>query len=297
MKLLLFLCVFYHISWTVVSRRGFFIKNAAPCPQNMARYIDETNHSITFCDCKETFLYFPENDFCYDSYRQGPCPSEQYLTLAPGENVAKCEKNPCLLDGLVPFDDNCYFLWKSELPCEKMFHKLIVNTSTFKIECNQGSYNGDYSTLKESKSCSKNSILSSVDENETKWRCECKPGFLRDVKNNSCHEAYRQGPCPPEHFFILPPGEKEARCEKNPCLEDSLVPFEEGCYTLFNFGSPCSSSYYYLGIDENNFQLKCIYSSRYHSGGHHAGGIITAPLKSCPPGSRRVIHGCKHVFQ
>lgn len=148
-----------------------------------------------------------------------------------------------------------------------------------------------------SKSCPENTILVPTNKEETEYSCECKPGSLRDVKNNSCHEAFRQGTCPPKHFFILPSGEKEPRCENNPCLEDGLVPFEKGCHSLFKSGPPCSSSYYYLGIDEENFQLKCIYSGHKHHGGHHGGGIINAPIKACPRGSRRVINSCKHVFQ
>ncbi|XP_043462210.1 uncharacterized protein LOC122498508 [Leptopilina heterotoma] len=294
MRLLFLLCAFWQTSWTI--SKYAYIRNPAPCPENMSHYVDDKNQSIVFCDCKETLLYFPENDFCYDAYRQGPCPSEHYLVLDPGETVAKCKKNVCLLDGLVPFKDNCYFLWESELPCEKQFHKLTVNIDTFELECSQHSYNGGSSNLKKSKSCPENSILVPLDNNESKWDCDCDPGFLRHAKNNSCHQAFRQGPCPQKHYFILPLGEDEARCEKNPCLEDSLVPFKEGCHKIFKFGSPCSSSFYYLGIDKKSFQLKCIYSRR-RSGGHGAGGIITAPLKACPPGSRRIVTGCKRVFQ
>lgn len=138
-------------------------------------------------------------------------------------------------------------------------------------------------------------LLAPMDENNTKWNCNCKQGFLRDVKNNSCHEVYRQGPCPLEYYFIPTDAEKEGRCEKNPCFEDRVVPFEGGCHPLYKSGPPCPSSYFYLGVDFDTFKLKCIFSIGHYVH-FHRGGIINAPIKACPLGSRRGFNGCKRTF-
>lgn len=98
-----------------------------------------------FCDCEDTFLYHSEHDSCYDAYRQGPCSSRQYFILPPGETNAKCEKNPCKVDGMVPFKEKCHFLWKSGDPCNNETY-LGIN-SQFQIECNSSKYLGSIEDL------------------------------------------------------------------------------------------------------------------------------------------------------
>ncbi|XP_043462212.1 uncharacterized protein LOC122498511 [Leptopilina heterotoma] len=293
MKSILFLSAFIQISWTFSTFTMPRLEN--PCPKNMAVTSDEKNNSVPVCKCLDTFLNYSDDDSCYDAYRQGPCPSEHYLAFSSVTKTANCEKNPCLLDGLVPYQNKCYFLWSVNPPCEEESHHLNINRSTFEVECNAEPYFGDMIRLETSKSCPDNSMLMPANDNQTEWKCECKPGFLFDAKNSSCHEAYRQGPCSMEHYFILPPGEKEAKCEKNSCLEDRLVPFDNECYPLYKFGYPCRI-FQYLGIDEKTFQLKCLVSFGHYLH-YHRGGIITAPYKTCPPGSRRSFNGCKRKFQ
>lgn len=138
-------------------------------------------------------------------------------------------------------------------------------------------------------------MLVPANDNQTEWICGCNPGFLHDVKTNSCHEAYRQGPCPQEYFFVHPSGEKDAKCEKNICLDDRLVPFEDGCYPLYKFGSPCPKNHY-LGVDGKTSQLQCVLSIAFPIF-QHRDGIITAPIRACPPGTRRAFNGCKKTFQ
>ena len=128
-----------------------------------------------------------------------------------------------------------------------------------------------------------------ADENLTDWICECEESYLYFPTTNSCHEAYKQGPCPPENYLVLLPGEELAKCEKNPCLQDGLVFFEGSCVSLNN---PCENSEIkkYLRVDKSDFQLRCLevgFSPR-----------VNAPPKECAKGSRRNSLGiCKRIFE
>ena len=126
------------------------------------------------------------------------------------------------------------------------------------------------------------------DDNSTNWICDCSiPSFLYFAEKNSCYLAYKQGPCPPEYYLILPPEENLAKCEKNPCLEDGLVPFKGTCALLFGKGSPCYFGFS-LVINPETFELTC--SVRKFN-------IINAPEIKCPRGTRRNTLGvCKKEF-
>lgn len=128
----------------------------------------------------------------------------------------------------------------------------------------------------------------------THYFCECKKTYIYSKKRNTCHQAYKQGPCPAGSYYVLPQGQREPICESNPCLEDGLVPFEGGCHKVYVSGPPCATRSDKLTVTEKKFELKCVYQPPYGMGG---GGIINAPLKACPAGSRRVVTGCKKIFQ
>lgn len=98
------------------------------------------------CDCEDTFLYHVSDNFCYDAYRQGPCSIGHYFILPPGEALATCEKNPCDIDGLVPFNGKCHFLWKSGNPCKDNNTYLGINKE-FQIECGSSKYLGSIDRL------------------------------------------------------------------------------------------------------------------------------------------------------
>lgn len=140
-------------------------------------------------------------------------------------------------------------------------------------------------------------------------------------ENNTCHQAYRQGPCSVGNYFILPPGEKYPRCEVNPCREDALVPFNGSCHHVYQTGTPCPDDSYELTVTKENFQLKCIRTNKLAIQTQNrfrcqydtivedctpwelcralvvkAPRIIKAPPVGCPPGSRRTFLGCKHMF-
>lgn len=132
-------------------------------------------------------------------------------------------------------------------------------------------------------------LLYPGDGSTSSWICDCMPRFLYFPLNGTCHEAYRQGPCPAEHHVILPEGESVPKCVKNPCLDDSLVSYNNTCYALKTQGGPCAP----LGVlivNETNFQIECIPAKIAPF------VIIQAPLLGCPLGSRRNRLGlCKRV--
>lgn len=102
--------------------------------------IDEkTNEEV--CDCKENFLYYVNDDSCYEPFRQGPCPDDHYLTLSPTDTIAKCVKNPCGVDGFVPYNGKCHILWAKGKPCENNFLYLGINEA-FQIECSPLGHSG-----------------------------------------------------------------------------------------------------------------------------------------------------------
>lgn len=113
----------------------------------MQAFLVRENSTDQFCDCEDTFLYHPEEDTCYDAYRQGPCQSGYYNALPPGEDVAKCIKNPCRVDGLVSFQGKCHFLWEAGIPCKDNSTYLGVNKDNFQIECSNERYVGSWYDL------------------------------------------------------------------------------------------------------------------------------------------------------
>ncbi|XP_029671687.1 uncharacterized protein LOC115240592 isoform X2 [Formica exsecta] len=130
-------------------------------------------------------------------------------------------------------------------------------------------------------SCPKNMLLYPGDGARNAWVCDCRPRFLYFPLNDSCHEAYRQGPCPSKNYVILPENEAVPRCVENPCLEDGVVPYNDTCYPLKTLGGPCAPDGI-IGVNETTFQLECVSTNI-------APFVIIniPPRRSCPPGSRR----------
>ncbi|XP_043462216.1 uncharacterized protein LOC122498513 isoform X1 [Leptopilina heterotoma] len=267
--------------------------NFISCPKHMKHFLVSENSTEQYCDCDEIYLYHPKHDFCYDAYRQGPCQNGYYYVLSPNSYVATCQKNPCQIDGIVPFRGKCHFLWESGKPCRSETTFLGINDS-YQLECGIKRYMGSWYDLKTSKSCPKDSLLTPSDDEHTNYYCKCKETYIYSAKNHSCYQAYKQGPCPLGSYYVLPTGRKEPRCEVNPCNEDGLVPFKGKCHEIYKSGYPCADNLTHLTVTRKTFQLKCIYQPPVSMGG---GGIINAPIKACPPGSRRVVTGCKHIFQ
>lgn len=129
--------------------------------------------------------------------------------------------------------------------------------------------------------CPENMLVYPGTGNNIAWVCDCRPRFLYFPLNDSCHEAYRQGPCPAEHYVVLPKGESVPQCVRNPCLEDGLVQYNNTCYPLRTLGGPCAPAGV-LGVNETTFKLECIPNEVVTF------QIINMPLNpACPPGSRR----------
>ncbi|XP_011167700.1 uncharacterized protein LOC105201400 [Solenopsis invicta] len=105
--------------------------------------------------------------------------------------------------------------------------------------------------------CPQNMLLYPGSGSKDSWVCDCKPRYLYFPLNNSCYEAYRQGPCLSRHYVVLVKDEAVPRCMKNPCFEDGVVPYNGTCYPLKTIGGPCSSKEM-LTVNEITFQLECM---------------------------------------
>jgi len=129
--------------------------------------------------------------------------------------------------------------------------------------------------------CPKNTLYPVENEIDI-WMCECKLGFMYFPLDDSCYEAYKQGPCPSKNYLVLPVNETLPRCVENPCLEDGIVPYNGACYPLQTIGIPCNPNYR-LQVDITTFQLMGM--RMYPSG---AGGITDDfATRNCPSGSHR----------
>lgn len=130
--------------------------------------------------------------------------------------------------------------------------------------------------------CPENMLLYPGGGIKSAWVCDCRPRFLYFPLNNTCHEAYRQGPCNDGEYVILPVGEVVPKCVINPCREDGLVRYNGICYNLRMKGGPCGPDGV-LGVNGNTFQVQCIPIQIAPF------IIIDAPTTAtpCPAGSRR----------
>lgn len=122
-------------------------------------------------------------------------------------------------------------------------------------------------------------LLYSDDGPRSAWVCDCQPYYVYFPRNDSCHEAFRRGPCAERHYVYLPLNESLPRCVENPCVEDGVVPFKGDCYPLGLKDGPCEGGV--LGVNETTFQLQCLSTDIAPF------VIIDAPKRACPKGSRR----------
>lgn len=126
--------------------------------------------------------------------------------------------------------------------------------------------------------CPKNMQLYIAYKNSNISVCDCRPKFLYFPSNDTCHEAYRQGPCPPHHYVVLPKGEAIPKCERNPCREDGVVRYNNTCHGLKTIGGPCQGI---LEVNETTYEVECVKADvEKHT-------IIDPPKRPCPAGSRR----------
>ncbi|XP_043255037.1 uncharacterized protein LOC122398860 [Colletes gigas] len=138
--------------------------------------------------------------------------------------------------------------------------------------------------------CPQNMLLYPGDGNKSTWICDCRPRFLYFPLNDTCHEAYMQGPCAPQDYVVLPKNEAVPKCIKNPCNVNGLVPYNGTCYSLRTIGGPCAPNGV-LGVNETTFELECIPIDIAPF------IIIQPPKRQCPLGSRRNSLGiCREVI-
>jgi hypothetical protein len=124
--------------------------------------------------------------------------------------------------------------------------------------------------------------------------CDCKAGYIYHPKTDRCYSAYRQGPCPVNHFLIVPQGQYIPECLPNRCNEDGLVTFKRRCHRLHEAG-PCELAElsYVVAVNSNSLELECIQQnlelvSRNPEEEYGMG---------CLPGTKRSIQGkCEKVI-
>ncbi|XP_017781769.1 PREDICTED: uncharacterized protein LOC108566421 [Nicrophorus vespilloides] len=111
------------------------------CPENQLLYPGYQNNDW-ICDCQPSHVYFPTEDRCFPTYRQGPCKQSEYLILKKGEFNPICVPNPCKDDGLVWYENACYKLNEPGKPCKPILEGggiFGVNSSTLELDCLIGS--------------------------------------------------------------------------------------------------------------------------------------------------------------
>ncbi|XP_066598243.1 uncharacterized protein [Prorops nasuta] len=135
--------------------------------------------------------------------------------------------------------------------------------------------------------CPKNMLLYPGDSSNSTWICDCRPRFLYFPLNDSCFEAYKQGPCRKHYYVVLNEERAVPQCVPNPCMEDGLVRYNNTCYALRTIGGPCDPDGV-LGVNETTFTVECVPTEIAPF------IIIQAPKRQCPAGSRRNALGiCK----
>ncbi|XP_015120313.1 uncharacterized protein LOC107043356 [Diachasma alloeum] len=103
--------------------------------------------------------------------------------------------------------------------------------------------------------CPENMYLYPGSGSKSTWICDCKPGYLFFPLNNTCHAAYRRGPCKQGEYVTLAQREVVPKCEVNPCGEDGSVSFRGGCHPL-NTRGPCPSGV--IRVNHDTYQLDCL---------------------------------------
>lgn len=118
--------------------------------------------------------------------------------------------------------------------------------------------------------------------------CDCIDGHLYNPRDDLCYAAYKQGPCPKGFYFLLPEQAILARCVKNPCRMDGLVPYNGSCYNIesITIDRPCPE--YQTFVINVQYQPECVPNVRGYA-------FIDAPKRQCAPGTRRTALGlCKN---
>lgn len=138
----------------------------------------------------------------------------------------------------------------------------------------------DRKPLKVPETCPENMLLYPGDDPKSAWICDCKPRFVYFPQNDSCHEAFFQGPCPKDYFVYLELNKTIPNCVPNPCKRNGFVLYKGMCHQLREKGGPCDEEAV-LAVNETTFQLECMGADLVPF------FIIDGPRKPCPQGSKR----------
>lgn len=88
--------------------------------------------------------------------------------------------------------------------------------------------------------------------------CDCNYGFIYHPKTDRCYKAYKQGPCPNNHYLMIRPNQYVPECLPNPCVTDGFVSYKNNCY-LLNSVEPCElpELAYHLSVNTTSLELGC----------------------------------------
>ncbi|XP_043273502.1 uncharacterized protein [Venturia canescens] len=101
--------------------------------------------------------------------------------------------------------------------------------------------------------CAENMLLYPGAGDKSYWSCDCRPGFLYFPLNETCHEAFRQGPCPAENYVYKPLDDAVPICANNPCKIDGFVLYNGICQEI---GANCNGRGV-IRVNKTTFQLEC----------------------------------------
>lgn len=93
------------------------------------------------CDCRPGYVYYVQNNDCYEAYKQGPCKDREILVVGKDTSNPKCVINDCQ-KGFVMFNGACSE-FRSEDACLKMLKhpvsgrkmRLEVDPSSHQLVC------------------------------------------------------------------------------------------------------------------------------------------------------------------
>lgn len=145
------------------------------------------HRNLTYLPCVfPAYLYHPETNKCWPSWRQGPCREGQYLVLTASSAIPVCRKNPCATDGYVMLNKKCTQLGSAEV-CKHLFPidaVLGVNATTLLVECVRLSLEINIPTRAQPQANTAGDVTQS---SRYEFLTPCSPGSKRKV-NGQCED-------------------------------------------------------------------------------------------------------------
>ncbi|XP_077300254.1 uncharacterized protein LOC143921030 [Arctopsyche grandis] len=82
------------------------VENRQECDENELYYPGDNNDDW-ICDCRPSYIYYPDRSKCFPAFKKGPCKDNEYLIMPNNSYVPVCEKNPCYKEGFVRISRRC----------------------------------------------------------------------------------------------------------------------------------------------------------------------------------------------